>query len=245
MSNTNKPKGFHADDAPPYQAFPKTELVISTVERNRWFVVSLMLTGVCMILTAFSWFAFSEAQTNTQVMFVKMKPDGAWENITYDASEPQLFFKTTVDHILANYIEKRFGVIPQTINADYGEVQVFLGDALLKDFLGEDRFNAPLRAQQAALDKTSRTDIKWTFNDHYDEVVDDNDDPSVVRTNIYFTRTVIKRGDKHLPEKLMLSIQWQLLTKAKLSHQDSEFIRYNPIGLQIISQRLTREATAQ
>ena len=239
--SNNKTPAFQSRDNPSIGEMIKAELVIASVERNRWFGISIALTFVCSLLVGFSLYAFSEAQTNTQVMFIKMNRDGSWQNVSYNAADPQLFFKTTVDHLLANYVRKRFSITPETINADYGEVQVFLGEGLLTQFLSAEAFNAPLRAQTARANLNTRTTIKWTYNDHYDEITDDNDEASIVRTNIYFTRTRTVKGSLQAPENLMLSIQWQLLPKEKLAHLDSDFLRYNPIGLSIISQRLTRE----
>ncbi|MFA0196798.1 conjugal transfer protein, partial [Vibrio artabrorum] len=82
--------------------------------------------------------------------------------------------------------------------------------------------------------------------EHYDEVTwsrSEQDQSVSIRSNVYLTRTLIK-GGRHLPpEKLVLSVLWQLKDKAALAKEDLDTLRLNPIGLTILSYQLNKERT--
>ncbi|MFA0464475.1 conjugal transfer protein, partial [Vibrio sp. 10N.261.45.F1] len=64
---------------------------------------------------------------------------------------------------------------------------------------------------------------------------------TVIRSNVYLTRTVVKGGRKQPPEKLVLNLQWTLSSKKELVKQSMESLRLNPIGLTILSYQLNKE----
>ncbi|PSU44800.1 conjugal transfer protein [Photobacterium frigidiphilum] len=212
-------------------------------ERNRWFIMSLVLGGAVLLAIAFAWYAFGKANNNKEILYVKLQPNGQWDVINYTAQDSQLYFKTTIDSLLAKYINRRYAVTPSTIASDWGEANVFLDEKLSKDFLSPDGFNAIEKAAKISQLPRNFTTVKWRFNDHYDSVegILNGQSSPVIRTNIYFTRTVTKDGKKRPAENLMLSIQWRLNSKTWLEAQDIEFITLNPLGLKIISQSLTKE----
>ncbi len=68
------------DEKPPLRA-----------ERNRWFVMSLSLSGVIVILLLFLFYAFGQAQHTKEVVYVKLEPNGSWSVLSYSPNDSQLF----------------------------------------------------------------------------------------------------------------------------------------------------------
>nr|WP_012219807.1 hypothetical protein [Vibrio sp. 23023]ABX76994.1 Conserved hypothetical protein [Vibrio sp. 23023] len=100
-------KSFTANDAPLTDTPPHiTELGHTQAERNRYFVFCLSLIGAVLLALSFSWYAFTQAMHNKEILFIKMMPNGTWQSVEYHAQDKQLFFKTTVDSLLARYAER-------------------------------------------------------------------------------------------------------------------------------------------
>nr|WP_012219844.1 VirB8/TrbF family protein [Vibrio sp. 23023]ABX77032.1 Hypothetical conjugal transfer protein [Vibrio sp. 23023] len=237
-------KSFTANDAPLTDTPPHiTELGHTQAERNRYFVFCLSLIGAVLLALSFSWYAFTQAMHNKEILFIKMMPNGTWQSVEYHAQDKQLFFKTTVDSLLARYAERRYGVIPATVAADYGEAQVFMDDNLRAQFLSPTGYNAIEKAAKYAQNAHNDIKITWRFNDHYDRVTGNvaGVETDIMRSNIYFTRTIHIQGNPTKTTKMMLSVQWRLLPKTELEKQDKEFLKVNPIGLIIVSETLTTE----
>ncbi|TVO39929.1 conjugal transfer protein [Vibrio algivorus] len=228
---------IHPHDIPE----PVIELGKTIAERNRLFVLLIGLMMVLILALAFSWYAFEKAQHNKEVMFIKMYPNGTWDNVTYQSQDTQLYFKTTVDSLLAKYAQRRFGVLPATIAADYGEAQVFMDTDLRAQFLAKDGFDAIGKAQTYSKSKNT-IKVLWRLNNHYDQITGNIDgiDTHLFKTNVYFTidKTV---GGQSKKTKMMVALTWRLLPKAQLEQQDKDYLRVNPIGLTIVSQTLTLE----
>lgn len=217
------------------------ELGQTKAERNRLFVILVGLIIVLIIALSFCWYSFDKAQTNKEIMYVKMFPNGTWENVEYHAQDKQLFFKTTVDSLITQYTEKRFGVIPMTVASDYGEAQVFMDNDLHSEFIAKNGFDAVDKAHEFA-NSHNYTKIKWRFNNHTSQTtgVFNGIETQVMRTDVYFTKEQHISGQVK-KSRMMLSISWRLLPKTELEKQDKDFLRVNPIGLKIITQKLTLE----
>lgn len=224
-------------DIPP----PINELGQTKAERNRLFTILVGLILVVIIAMCFSWYAFEKAQNNKEIMFIKMFPNGTWENVTYKSQDQQLYFKTTVDSLLAKYTEKRFGVQPITIASDYGEAQVFMDNDLRTEFLSKSGFDAVGKVQQYAKSKNF-IKVIWKENVHYDQITGQINGVStrVFKTNIYFTVDKVTSGQSKKSD-MRLSLSWRLLSKQELEKQDKDYLRVNPIGLTVISQQLSLE----
>lgn len=231
-----------SDDTPPHEIPPViTELGQTKAERNRLFLILMGFIVVVIIALCFSWYAFEKAQNNKEIMFIKMFPNGTWENINYKSQDEQLYFKTTVDSLLAKYTEKRYGVIPMTIASDYGEAQVFMDDNLRQQFLSKSGFDAIGKAQQYSQSK-NQIKVIWRLNNHYDQITGQINgiNTRVFKTNVYFTIDKVISGQSK-ETKMMLTLSWRLLAKQELEKQDKDYLRVNPIGLTVISQKLTLE----
>ena len=220
----------------------KTVEAILTADRNRWFIATFILAGCILGMIMLIWHETNIAANNREVMYIKMYPNGSWENIHYQSTDPQLYFKTTVDSVLANYVEERFSVNPATIAQNYGEAQLFLSPSLAAQFVGKEGFNAAAKAADATSSPDDVTQVTWQWNDHYDNYNGNFDGKTVnvQRTNIYFTETHTVSGTLH-KVPMMLTVNWALMPKNQLQKQSKTFLHYNPIGLQILSQKLTKQ----
>ncbi|MGL6262133.1 VirB8/TrbF family protein [Vibrio sp. WXL103] len=215
-------------------------------ERNRWFFATLGSFGLIGLLTLFCWYAFSKAETNKEIVYVKLAPNGTWSVIDYQPQDSQLYYKTTIDSALERFVIARYQLHPATINRDWGEAMVFMGADLRTHFLSPDGFNA--RGKMAALQKnTTQTDITIRSVEHYDSVEWQSDAQSVgqaIRSNIYFSRTRNPESKSSKPEALVLNVQWRLVDKSTLTNRSIDEIRVNPIGVEILTTRLTKERSS-
>ena len=230
------------DAGRPEQSLEPTLNALLRAERNRWFLLALALAIGIAIAVSFAWSYANLANNNKEIVYVKLYPNGTWETVDYQAQDAQLYFKTTVDSLLADYIRHRYGLNPNTVTRDYGEASLLMDSELQREFLSEDGFHAAQKAADAVATPLQRTTIEWQFNDHYDQIegMANGLSTDIIRTNIYFTRTVKTSQDRGEPESLMLRIQWRLLPKSELEKQSREFLKVNPIGLQILTQHLTQ-----
>ncbi|MFA1563021.1 hypothetical protein [Aliivibrio fischeri] len=214
-------------------------------ERNRWFAITLSLVFVIFLSLAFSWFAFLKANNNKEIVYVKLAPNGSWSVTDYQPQDAQLYFKTTIDSLLSKYAALRYQINPTTIGIDWSDATYLMGDELHSEFLskGKGGFNAAQKAAKWAKSRDSVT-IKIRNIEHYDQITatDINGlESEIVRSNLYFTRTKKTMGKVSPPEHLVLSLQWQLMDKHTLAEQNMDFLRINPIGIQIFSQQLNIE----
>lgn len=226
----------------PNQSLEPTLNALLRAERNRWFLLALALAIGIAIAVSFAWSYANLANNNKDIVYVKLYPNGTWETVDYQAQDAQLYFKTTVDSLLANYVRHRYGLNPSTVTRDYGEASLLMDSELQREFLSEDGFYAAQKAADAVANPSQQTDIEWQFNDHYDQIegMANGLSTDIIRTNIYFTRSVKTSQDRGKAESLMLRIQWRLLPKSELEKQSKEFLKVNPIGLQILTQHLTQ-----
>ncbi len=212
-------------------------------ERNRWFAICLSLVVVVFFSLAFAWFAFLKANNNKEIVYVKLAPNGSWSVVDYQPQDAQLYFKTTIDSLLSRYTSLRYQVNPSTIATDWGDASLLMGADLRDDFVSPRGFNAK---EKAAKIVTSRDKVTIEFRniEHYDQInaiSADGIENNVIRSNVYFTRTSKTMGRTTPPEKLVLSLQWQLMDKFELAEQSMDFLRINPIGIQVLSQQLNIE----
>lgn len=213
-------------------------------ERNRWFVAVLALSVVLALMMVFLFYAFEKANNNKEIVYVKLEPNGSWSLVDYQPDDKQLFFKTTIDALLQRFAIARFSITPETIHTDWGEASVFMSPKLADVFLSPSGFDA-LGKIEAIKASGNRAEIDIDRGvEHYDDVVwqgGESSSQTVIRSNVYLTRTVVKGGRKLPPEKLVLNLQWTLSSKKELVKQSMESLRLNPIGLTILSYQLNKE----
>lgn len=213
---------------------------------NRYFLIILLLIAGHFVQTWVSTKAFQKAQNNKELVYVKLYPDGTWHVGEFQPTDNQLYFRSTIDSLLETFAKSRYGQIPETIRRNYGEAGVFMSDAMMADFISTQPggFNASQRAVDISADKNSdRIEVTWGFADHYDRIpaVFEKKAGEVIRSNIYFTLTrksasgIVKQNGV---QKKILRVQWRLLPKKQLAEKKMDWLRLNPIGLEIIQAEL-------
>lgn len=216
-------------------------------ERNRWFMTTLICSAIIGLLVLFCWYAFAKAERNQEIIYVKLEPNGAWAVIDYQPDDSQLFFKTTVDASLERYAMARYAHHPATIESDWGEASVFMSPEMANYFVSAEGFDAWGKIETLRK-SNSQAEITVRGIEHYDQVdyLSDADTPGkAIRSNIYLSRTLTIKGEKKPPELLVLSVQWRLVSKAQLVKQSKDFIRINPIGVEILTEQLKKERSRE
>ncbi|EGZ6886393.1 conjugal transfer protein [Vibrio cholerae] len=212
-------------------------------ERNRWFFFCISLVVAVIIGYVLLFFAFVQAQATKEILYVKLERNGGWTVEQYKPQDEQLYFKTTIDSALQSFAISRYKVAPETIDTDWGEASVFMSESLKQEFLDPRRFNALAKKEELKKSKL-RVEVKVRNIDHFDNV-DWSFSPEskikVVKSNVYFTRTVTNNGKKDEPEALVLTVQWHLKPKKEVTKQSNEIIQINPVGVEIVSYELNKE----
>ncbi|MGF1894063.1 conjugal transfer protein [Vibrio campbellii] len=218
-------------------------------ERNRWFLMTLASVILIALLILFCWYAFAKAELNQEIVYVKLEPNGAWSVIDYKPEDSQLYFKTTIDALLERYAIARYKSDPATIETDWGEASVFMSPEMRDYFLtpAPQGFDALKKIEQIRKSKTKAV-IDVRDVEHYDQVdylSDSGQTSKVIRSNLYFTRTLTVNGQKRPPEPLVLSIQWRLVSKKMLTQLPKTHLRINPIGVEILTEQLKKERSSE
>lgn len=221
-------------------------------ERNRWFVLCLLQVFAVIFSIAFAWYGFKKAENNTELVYVKLYPDGTSDVDNFAPEDEQLYFRSTIDQAFETYIKSRYGQQPETIKRDYGMAGVFMSQPMYNDFVSTQPggFNAAQRAADISVNRNAdRIEIEWGFSDHYDKIpaVFDKKNGEVIRSNIYFTRTTKTATGLVKPngvEKLILRAQWRLLPKKELASKKKAWLRVNPVGVEIVQAELIEDPSS-
>jgi hypothetical protein len=209
-------------------------------ERNRLYILCVVLALSVSLALAFCFFAFQKAQNNKELIYVKLAPNGAWSVVDYQPDDSQLYFKTTIDALLTRFAISRYGLTPATIADDWAEAKVLMAPAMAAHFVSPNGFNAIEKAASLAKSR-DRVTLHIRNIEHYDQVTATDlsgQTHTQIRSNVYFSR---ERAGSQTTESLVLSLQWQLMDKVSLSEQSMSFLRLNPIGIQITDAKLNIE----
>ncbi len=232
---------------------PEVDVIsLLKADKNRWHLIAIFLICLVAIEGMYANDANNRAELNTEVIYIKMYPDGTWHVEQTTPQSVQDFYNTTVDKLLTDYVVRRYGIVPATIRNDYGTVINFMSPQLAANFTSdkEDGFNA---AQKAA-DVLSKPDfptheIKVGVKDHYDKGTANfnNTKGEVIRTNIYFTEQEIAPNGAKDPaiKRYILSMTWHLLTPEELKGKSRDYFMANPIGIEIIKEEKYLDPAAQ
>lgn len=217
--------------------------VSASVDRNRWYFVTVFLS---LVICGLGWGYYNLsklAQVNRQIVWVKLSPDGTAQVTDFKPSDNQLFYTATVNSLLERFLKSRYGLQPETVKEDYKVADVFLSDPLHLEFVGAQpgQFNAAQKVTDVTANPKAfdRVDIKWSFVDHYDAIdgLFDGKESKVVRSNVYFQRSTRLYGGqpKGPPERMIARLQWRLVPAETLRAAGNDWLRTNPIGLEIVS----------
>lgn len=227
------------DDIPP-KIDPTQPKLVSI---NTKLYVVLVLSIVFNLIQGF-WInaANTRAENNTELLFVKMYPNGTWDVEYRKSGNEADFFPITIDKLIQDYVEARYGVTPGFMRREYGFSALFMSDQLKGWFVGngENQFNAPKKAQE--FDKTDITEeIKIRFVDHFDVAngvfVHGNSD--MYRTNVFIERTLKNRYGQQQGEPIqeVVNLHWRIKSVKELKGLSRDDLRANPIGLEIIKDK--------
>lgn len=208
---------------------------------NRYLLIIILLIVAQMGQTWFSAYAFKKANNNKELVYIKLSPSGGGEVDNFKPEDEQLYYRATIDAALERFAKARFGQQPETVRRNYGEAGVFMSDPLMAQFISTQPggFNASQRAVDIEADKNSdRIEVTWGFSDHYDRIpaVFNKKAGQVIRSNVYITIATKNAGGmlKGTPEKKILRVQWRLLPKNVLAEKKMDWLRINPIGLELV-----------
>jgi hypothetical protein len=207
------------------------------VDRNRWFLITLALTAITAFALVLAWNASKRADANIKVAWVKMYPNGTWDVEFHDETRQVEFFKTTIDFLIRNYIERRFREVPYAIDTDYGFALKFMAPPLSSEFMAKDGFNAADRAAKVAscIDCPFK-EIEVRNIDHYDSdrTKFGKHDAALYRSNVFITETT-KNHDGTVKERVkkIVSLHWRLKSKEEIQAEKQK-LKDNPVGLEIL-----------
>lgn len=217
---------------------------------SKMFVIVLLL--LIAILAQGWWInsANERAEMNTELMYVKLYPNGSWDIEYRNSGEEMDFFPLTVDKLISDYVIARFGVDPHNIRRDYGFSLVFMAQPLAADFVGhgKNQFNAA-KAAEEAIKKGDIEEVSIRFVDHFDVSKGTfvQGDSNIYRTNVFIER--IKKnsagqvqGD---PIKEVVNLHWRIRSVKELKKFTRDQLRANPIGLEILKDKISPDLSNQ
>ena len=113
------------------------------VTNNRLLVCNLALLLAFFCALAYGIAVTVMAKNNEKLIYVKLSPDGTWFIDTRFAHKDETdFFPATIDHLLSNYVTRRYREDPATIRNDYGFALVLMDRALAQHFKSSSGFDA-------------------------------------------------------------------------------------------------------
>lgn len=224
----------------------KRESILSA-DRNRWFVISLVLSVITLISVASAFSANKRAQESIKVAWVKLVPDGTWEVEFHDRNRQPEFFQSTIDYLIKQWVERRYSKISHSIKTDYGFCHSFMSPSLKQQFIDSNQFNAPKVAAEIA-NCSACPEINFLVRtiDHYDsdKTRFGKFDGTLYRSNVFVKRKTINFDGtmKNKPENMIVSLQWRLKAAEEIK-ADKKSLEHNPIGLEIIDYDLLKDVS--
>jgi hypothetical protein len=216
-----------------------------TVDRNRWFIIVVILSLVAFVSIISAYKANTRADHNIKVAWVKMYPNGTWDIEFHGESRKPEFFQSTIDYLISQWVERRYSEIPHSIKNDYGYAYNFMSPKLKQEFISPTQFNAPKKAADIAgcsacnhIEFKVRTDIN-----HYDsdQTRFGKHDGVLYRSNV-FVRRETKNPNGSLVDtiNMIVSLQWRIKSVKEIQ-TDKKMLKHNPIGLEIIDYDLLKD----
>jgi hypothetical protein len=211
---------------------------VLNVEKNRWFVIAIILSAVALMSAFSAYQANIRADQNIKVAWVKMYPSGTWDIEFHDEHRKPEFFQATIDYLISQWVERRYSQISHSIKNDYGYAYNFMSPKLRQEFIDPSQFNAPGKAAEIAgcsacnhIEFKVRTDI-----DHFDSdrTRFGQHEGVLYRSNV-FVRRDTKNPDGNLVStaNMIVTLQWRIKSTAEIQ-ADKKMLKQNPIGLEII-----------
>lgn len=219
---------------------PPEASAIVAVDRNKWFIIALMLSLIILIQAFYNNRLSQQAIKNTEVLYIKMYSDGRSEMATSAPDDVQQFYVRNIDKHITDYVSYRWDERPSTIREDYGRALLFMGTELAGTFQSPQGYFAADKAAKlsTALDADTTT-YHVDLIDHYDKKTmyeaGGKRKTDLYRTNVYLTKSVTgAHGEiKGKPEKYILQLDWRLAIKDELKDKNKDFFMVNALGVVI------------
>ena len=88
---------------------------------NTKLFVALLLAIIAIIIQSFYINAANKrAEMNTELMYVKMYPNGSWDVEYRESGTEADFFPLTIDKLIQDYVEARYSVRPGQMRREFG-----------------------------------------------------------------------------------------------------------------------------
>lgn len=228
------------DDIPPVlnSAVPQLKSM------NTKLYVALLLALMVIIAQGF-WMnaANTRAENNTELMFIKMYPNGSWDVEYRESGLESDFFPLTIDKLIMDYVEARFSVNPGSMRREYGFASLFMSEQLRGRFLGTSKGQLNARKIAEEKDTSSITEeVNIRVVDHFDvsEGVFVKGNADVYRTNVFIERISLDQRGMVIgkPVKEVVTLHWRIKSVEELKGLSRDDLRANPIGLQIMQEKI-------
>jgi len=211
--------------------------VVASQSRTITLLTMLSLAAlVVMLIAVVSFYSASRAFVlEDRVRYVKLTPDGAW-TVTEDLDRDVLYYSATLNHVLFQFVARRYSENPITIAEDWGVAASMYAPDRANWFLHE--FGATAKAEEYLACRSCpiiRTRARAL--QHLDPLPDQpgRTDSDVVRTMIYADREERDRGGQSVRKttRMIYQVSWRMLAKHQIQ-ANPQMLTYNPIGVQIV-----------
>lgn len=209
-------------------------LAAITTDRNKWFYITILVV-LLSIGQQIGWHvADKRFAENVRVAWVKMYPNGHSDVEIVEDEKPIDFFVNTVESKLAEFVEKRYSKLKETISTDYGFANLMMSPQMQTDFL--DNYKAADVAQkfitcaECNQEKTKVREIQMLAKDKIEQTRNRQQ-----YTTLVFTTKQIKNKDGRIVscENKIVTLLWTFRPVGEIVNKRSE-LRYNPLGQDII-----------
>ena len=225
----------------------RVDIVAGFASQNiRFFIIILMMGVICLASIAVAWKEGVRADNNIKIVWLKMYPNGTWDMEFHDEDRQPEFFRSTVDYLLTQWVERRFSEIPHAIKNDYGIAYIFMSSKLQAEFIDPKGYDAKAKAVRVMNCKSKCKEVHFKVKtiDHYDsdKAGFGQHEGTLYRTNIFAQKTTLSNNGRSAPQKLIVSIHWRIKSKEEIQ-ADKKVLKQNPIGLEILMYELLEDVS--
>lgn len=217
------------------------------VTNNRLLVINLALVLAFLGAVAYGIVITRTAQNNEKIIYVKLSPDGAWFIDSRFAHKDETdFFPATIDHLLGNYVMRRFREDPATVRNDYGYALALMDGKLARFFKSPAGFDAAGRAAKIRSCPSCNVKEVEVRNIHHfevDRLAGGHPDDAAHRTNVYVNEVLRSAEDNTVlgSRRVIIALRWRLTPRRALP-RDRKALMANPIGLKVVEERVLDDA---
>lgn len=220
----------------------KSKMAVLRADRT-WLLIGLFITVLLSFYNTYTANnAVEESKKSREIVWVKMWSNGKTEISPFNPDDEQPIYVNVVNSLLTKYYESRYQIHPESIQRDYAEAGVFMGDDLYTEFNSESGFSAAKTAANIASKGTDqdRVNISNITIDHYDIIPGNfsGKKKEIIRTNVSWDETTFRPGVKVKEEntkRKMQRITWTVLDRAQMSNKSTGWINVNSIGIVILT----------